>query len=171
MHKIKLVLYYAVIQYLPHSRFLGIFTRFRVWYLSKVLKVMPNDKNSRVETGVYISDARQLKLGKHVRVNERVFLQGDISVGDYCMIAPGVAIYTRTHVYDNPEVPMTLSGETPIMPVVLEEDVWLGRNVMVLPGVRIGKGSIVGANSIVNKDIEPYSIVGGVPAKLIRKRK
>lgn len=171
MHKLKLVIYYAIVQYLPHSRTFGFATRVRVWYLSKILGVLPNDRNSKVETGVYISNAKQLKIGKNVRINERVFLQGAITIGDYAMLAPGVAIYTKTHKYDNPDVPMVLSGETETQAVVLEDDVWLGRNVMVLPGIRIGKGSIVGANSLVNKDVPPYSIVGGVPAKLIRARK
>jgi maltose O-acetyltransferase len=49
--------------------------------------------------------------------------------------------------------------------------VWIGRNAIIMPGVRIGKGSIVGAGAVVTRDVEPYSIVGGVPAKLIRKRK
>ena len=171
MQKIKLVIYYGFVQYLPHSRTLGLATRFRVWYLSKVLKIMPSDKNSKVETRVYISNAKHLKIGKHVRINEQVFLQGEISIGDYSMLAPNVAIYTKTHVYDNPNVPMVTAGETPTKPVVLEEDVWLGRNVVVLPGVTIGKGSIVGANSLVNKNVAPYSIMGGVPARLIRSRK
>jgi maltose O-acetyltransferase len=56
-------------------------------------------------------------------------------------------------------------------PVIIEDDVWIGARVIILPGVKIGKGSIVGAGAVVTKDVEPYSIVAGVPAKLIRKRK
>jgi acetyltransferase-like isoleucine patch superfamily enzyme len=55
-------------------------------------------------------------------------------------------------------------------PIIIGDDVWLGSNVTVLKGVRIGDGAVVGANSLVNADVEPYTIVGGVPAKVIGKR-
>ena len=171
MHKFKLIIYYLFIQKLPHSRLWGGFNTLRIWYMSKVLKIMPFDRNSKFENGVYISDAKQLRIGNYVRINENSFLRGAITIGDYCMIAPNVSIYTRTHVYDNPDIPVVLSGEIDFKEVILEEDVWIGRNVVILPGIHIGKGSIIGANSVVTKNIEPYSIVGGVPAKLIRKRK
>ena len=171
MHKIKLVIYYSIIQHLAHSRIIGVFTRFRVWYLSRAFGVMPSDKNSKVEYGVYISDAKNLKIGKHVRINENVFLQGHITIGDNVMLAPNVAIYSKTHNYNNPDVPMVLAGDSETKEVVIENNVWIARNVVILPGIRIGEGSIVGANSVVNRDVEPWSIVGGVPAKLIRKRK
>ena len=54
--------------------------------------------------------------------------------------------------------------------VIVEDDVWIGRSAIIMPGVKIGKGSIVGAGSVVTKDIEPFSVVGGVPSKLIKKR-
>ena len=52
-----------------------------------------------------------------------------------------------------------------------EDDVWLGRNAIVMPGIKIGRGSIIGAGSVVTKDVEPFSVMGGVPATLIKKRK
>lgn len=171
MHRLKLVLYYALIQHLPHSRLWSLSNRIRVWYLSRVLGVMPGDRNSKFEFGVYISDARRLRVGRHVRINENAFLQGAITIGDYVMIAPKVAIYTRTHRYEDIGVPMVVAGESETLPVTIEDDVWIGINAVVLPGIRIGRGAIVGANSLVNRDVEPYSIVGGVPARLIRRRR
>lgn len=138
--------------------------------MSKVLKIIPFDKNSKFEYGIYISDARNLRIGKHVRINENVFLQGRINIGDYVMIAPNVAIYTKTHNYNDINTPMVLSGETDTQEVIIEDDVWIGINSVILPGVTIGKGTIIGANSLVNKDVEPYSIMGGIPARLIKKR-
>jgi len=55
--------------------------------------------------------------------------------------------------------------------VIIEDDVWLGRNAIVMPGIKIGRGSIIGAGSVVTKDVEPFSVMGGVPATLIKKRK
>jgi maltose O-acetyltransferase len=138
--------------------------------MSKVLKIMPLDKNSKFEHGIYISDARQLKIGKHVRINENVFLQGSINVGNYVMIAPNVSIYSKTHIHNDINIPMVLSGETETKAVIIEDDVWIGINCTILPGIKIGKGAIIGAHSVVTKDVASYTIVGGVPAKLIRSR-
>ncbi|WP_263649783.1 acyltransferase [Rasiella rasia] len=131
---------------------------------------MPNDKQSKFENGVYISDAKNLKIGTHVRVNEHVFLQGKISIGNYVMIAPNVAIYTNSHEFADLETPMVLQGDTETNAVVIENNAWLGRNVVVLPGITVGEGSIVGANSVVTKNVAPFTVVGGVPAKLIKTR-
>lgn len=170
MQKLKLIIYYVIIQNLPHSRFLKISNTIRIWYLSKVLKIMPYDKNSKFEYKIYVSDARQISLGSFVRINENTFFQGNVNIGNHVMIAPNVSVYSKTHKYDDLNTPMVLSGETPTKTVVIEDDVWIGINAVILPGIRIGKGAIVGANSVVSKNVEPYSIVGGVPAKLIRKR-
>ncbi len=170
MQKLKLIIYYVIIQNLPHSRFLKISNTIRIWYLSKVLKIMPYDKNSKFEYKIYISDARQINLGSFVRINENTFFQGNVNIGNHVMIAPNVSVYSKTHKYDDLNTPMVLSGETPTKTVVIEDDVWIGINTVILPGIRIGKGAIVGANSVVTKNVEPYSIVGGVPAKFIRKR-
>ncbi len=170
MLKLKLIIYYLIIKNLPHSRLLGLSNKLRMFYMAKVLNVIPYDKNSKFEYGIYISDTRNLKIGNHVRINENVFLQGSISIGNYVMIAPNVAIYSKTHNYHDINTPMVLSGETEMKEVIIEDDVWIGINSVILPGVKIGEGSIIGANSFVNKDVEPYSIMGGIPARLIKKR-
>ena len=56
------------------------------------------------------------------------------------------------------------------MKIIIEDDVWIGRNAIVMPGIKIGKGSIIGAGSVVTRNVESFSVVGGVPAKLIKKR-
>lgn len=171
MHKLKLIIYYLFIQKLPHSRLSGIFNTLRVFYMAKVLKIMPRDKNSKFEDHIYISDAKQLTIGSYVRINENIFLQGKITIGNDVMIAPGVAIYTKTHEHKDVHIPMVQQGTTEVKAVILKNNVWLGRNVVVLPGITIGEGAIVGANSVVTKNVKPFTIVGGVPAKLIRERK
>lgn len=169
MKKVLLIIYYSVFYNLPHSRYFSSFNRMRCWYLSKVLNVLVPDPNSKVEFGVYISNASNLKLGKNVRINENVFIQSAI-IGDNVMIAPNVAILSSTHRYENLDIPMVeqedIIGEAPI----LENDVWIGRNVVILPGIKIGTGAIVGACSLVTKDVPAFAIVGGVPAKVIKYR-
>ena len=170
MHKLKLAIYYVIIQNLPHSRFWKASNWVRIWYLSKILKIMSYDQNSKFEYKIYISDAKHIKLGSFVRINENTFLQGEVKIGNYVMIAPNVSVYSKTHRHHDISTPMVLSGETQTKTVVIEDNVWIGINAVILPGIRIGQGAIVGANSVVTKDVEPFSIVGGVPAKIIRKR-
>lgn len=171
MHKLKLVLYYLCIQKLPHSRFFSGFNTLRLWYVAKVLKIIVHDKKSKFENGIYISDARNLKIGSYVRINEHVFLQGKITIGDFALIAPNVSIYTQAHIHNEVSIPVVQQGSEKEQEVILKNNVWLGRNVVVLPGITIGEGAIVGANAVVTKDVAPYTIVGGVPAKLIKERK
>jgi acetyltransferase-like isoleucine patch superfamily enzyme len=88
------------------------------------------------------------------------------------MIAPYVAlIANKKEIGDVEDGPMSDAEKDRGVKVIIEDDVWLGRNVIVMPGVIIGQGSIVGAGSVITKDVEPYSVMGGIPATLIRKRK
>ena len=170
MFKIYLTFYYICISKLPHSRLLKFSNSIRIWYCAKLLKILPFDTNSKFENNIYISNAKNLKIGKFCRINENVLLQGTITIGNYVMIAPNVAIHSSTHIYKDILQPMVTNGLSENKPVIIEDDVWIGRNVVILPGITIHKGSIIGANSVVTKNIEEYSIYGGVPAKFIKKR-
>src|SRR5690606_3728643 len=94
-------------------------------------------------------------------VNER------IKIGNDVMIAQAVTIRDTDHCFNRLDVPMNLQGIT-TKPVTIEDDVWIGHGVSILKGVTIGSGSIVSAGAVVTKDIPPYAIVGGVPAKIIK---
>ncbi|MBL4753660.1 MAG: hypothetical protein JKY52_08745 [Flavobacteriales bacterium] len=93
-----------------------------------------------------------------------------VTIGNHVMIAPGCVLLDRTHNIADLDKPMVLQGESEKMAPVIRDDVWLGQNVIVMPGVVIGQGAVVGAGSVVTKDVPPFSIVGGVPARIIRKR-
>ena len=95
----------------------------------------------------------------------------NVKIGKYTMLAPQVAILGGDHVMDWPGVPMYFSGRPGDIPeTVIEDDVWIGLRAIIMAGVRIGRGAIVAAGAVVTKDVEPYSIVGGIPAKVIGKR-
>lgn len=169
MYKLKLIIYYMFISKLPNSRYSYFFKRIRNWYVSDILKIIKKHNDNYFEENIYIGNGKQIFIGKHCHINENVFIQG-ATIGDYVMIAPNVSILNSTHKYDLIDQPMILQGEERGLNPIIEDNVWIGRNAVILPNIKIGKGSIVAAGAVVTKDIEPYSIVGGVPAKLIKKR-
>jgi len=168
-YKLKLAIYYLVVARLPHSRLCAWANWFRTWYVSSVLGVMARSRDGYLEPGVYLSDGRSVRIGAHCQINEDVFIQA-AEIGDYVMIAPGAAILSKSHVHDRTDVPMVLQGETDHRPPVIADDVWIGRGAIVMPAVTIGQGSIVGAGAVVTRDVPPYSIVAGVPARLVASR-
>ncbi|MBI5750778.1 MAG: acyltransferase [Hydrogenophilales bacterium] len=85
------------------------------------------------------------------------------------MIAQAVTIRDTDHGFDDVSIPMKSQGIN-TRPVKIEDDVWIGHGAIILRGVTIGAGAVVAAGALVNKDVPPYAIVGGVPAKVIRMR-
>ena len=166
---LSLFIYYTIANKLPSSFFpLGsFFNFFRVSLLKRMLKI---GRGCIVQPYVSFGKGKGIVIGDMCQINERVYIQSGI-IGNYVLIAPNTSILGKFHGYDKVDIPMALQGVTKDIPPIIEDDVWIGRNVVIMPGVTIGKGSIVGSNAVVTKSTEPYSIVGGVPAKLIRKRK
>ena len=89
-------------------------------------------------------------------------------IGDDVMMGPNVSIYTRNHAFERTDVPMNTQGVSDEKIVVIENDVWIGANSIILPGVTVSKGAIIGAGAVVTKDVPEYAIVGGNPAKVIK---
>lgn len=167
--KFSLLIYYFIANRLPASYFpMGSFFNWvRVRLAKNFLKI---GKNSRIYPRVNLGDGNGITIGHYCRINENVYIEGGI-IGNYVMIAPNVTIYSSSHIFERTDIPMVMQGQSEKVPSVIEDDVWIGKNAIIMPGLKIGTGSIIGAGAVVTKNIEPYSIVGGIPAKLIRKRK
>ena len=105
-------------------------------------------------------------MGKNVFINRCCQFQdqGGISIGDGALIGHNVVMATLNHDED-PEKRHILHGA----PIVLGKNVWIGSNATILSGVTIGEGAIVAAGSVVTKDVKPFTVVGGMPARLIRE--
>ena len=112
-----------------------------------------------------------LKVGNNSNIGPFAYIgcSGMITIGNNVMISPRVSIYAENHNFSRTDIPMKEQGVAR-EEVVIEDDCWIAANSIILAGVTIGKGSIVSAGSVVTKDIPPYSIVGGVPAKIIKTR-
>lgn len=168
MRKISLLLFYLFIRHLPASYFpLGkFFNALRVGLLRKMFFI---GEKTVIQSGFRFGMKGVLKIGRHCQINEDVYIQS-AEIGDYVLIAQRVAILSVTHRMDRLDVSIKMQGSTESQPVKIESDVWIGRNAVVMPGIRIGKGAVVGAGAVVTKDVPPYAIVGGVPAKVIKYR-
>jgi acetyltransferase-like isoleucine patch superfamily enzyme len=93
--------------------------------------------------------------------------QGGVVLGDRVYTSPFTQILAVEHVFDDPGRPISEQGIT-AEGIVIEDDVWLGAGVIVTDGVRIGQGAVVAAGAVVTQDVEPHTLVGGVPARQIR---
>ncbi len=117
-----------------------------------------------------------LFFGKDVQLNDYVHITAmkSVRIGNNVLMASKIYISDCTHgfysgmVHSHPNIP-PMEREYSIKPVDIKDNVWIGESVSILPGVTIGKGSIIGANSVVSKDIPEYSIAVGVPAKVVKK--
>jgi len=112
-----------------------------------------------------------IEIGNEVVIANNCVMggEGGLKIGNYVMIGNNATIITGNHGYEKHDIPM-LRQPIKDKPIKINDDVWIGANVVILPGVTIGQGVIVGAGAIVTKDIEPYSIAVGNPAKVIKKR-
>lgn len=113
----------------------------------------------------------QIQIGNNSGIGPNAQINGKVSIGSNVMMGPDVMMYTRNHVFDRTDIPMNQQGVTTEKPISIGDDVWIGARVIILGGVNIGNGAIIGAGSVVTKNVLPYSIVAGNPAKEIRKRK
>ncbi len=113
-----------------------------------------------------------LVIGNHSNIGPFNYIgcSGKITIGDNVMIGPRVSIYAEDHIFDNPDLTIKEQGVNKQF-VQIEDDCWIASNAVILSGVTIGQGSVVAAGAVVTASVPPYSIVGGVPAKLIKKRK
>jgi acetyltransferase-like isoleucine patch superfamily enzyme len=93
----------------------------------------------------------------------------DIDIGDDCIFADRIYVTDFDHVYDDPDVPIRRQGIVK-SPVRIEADCWIGEKATVLRGVTVGRGSVVGAQTVVNRDVPPLSVVVGNPGKVVKRR-
>lgn len=155
-----------------HSRMIQGTKGFVIRYiLLKTLAKYLGD-NVSIHPDVYILNTEELYVGNNVSIHPMCYLEakGGIKIGNDVSIAHAVTILSVNHIYTESDFPIKDQGinykETQI-----EDNVWIGAKASILAGIVVGSGSIVGAGAVATKNVEKYSIVGGIPAKRIRYRK
>lgn len=167
--KISYALYCLFAAYLPNStsRLLGNFSKKIRGYLFKNITGSVG-KNINIERKAKFYTS--VKLGNNSGIGALSVVQGPTIIGNDVMMGPEVLIYTSNHETSNIHIPMRLQGNTQPKKVVIGNDVWIGRRAIIMPGVTVGDHSIIGANAVVTKDVPPYAVVVGVPAKVVKLR-
>lgn len=171
MRKFFLFLYYFIGKKLPNSDAkLSLGAKgFRAFLVRHIFDEASSDIN--IEKNVFFGSGRGFKIGSRSGLGINARLQGPLTIGDNVMMGPDVMVYTQNHNTDRTDIPMIEQGNSEKREVVIGNDVWIGARCIIMPGVKIGDGSILAAASVITKDVPPYSVVGGVPAKLIKMRK
>lgn len=127
----------------------------------------------RIHSRASIRNAQNIFLGVNVRITmDCCIWAGDkakITFGDNVLVGPGVKMMAAFHGTKRNGIPMT-HQERVEDDITIGDDVWIGSNAVILKGVTIGEGAIVGAGAVVTKDVAPYTVVGGIPAKFIKER-
>jgi len=115
---------------------------------------------------------KSISMGDYVFINRNAYITANVEIGNFVEIAANVAIVGGDHEFDVVGVPLAFTDKTKKeqLITVIQDDVWIGHGSIIMAGVKIGRGAIIAAGTVVTKNVVPYAIVGGVPAKFIRWR-
>lgn len=106
-------------------------------------------------------------IGDYTRIGIHNTIIGPVTIGSHVNLAQGITVTALNHNFDNPALRIDEQGVS-TSPVSISDDVWIGANAVVLPGVSIGRHAVVAAGAVVTHDVPPYTVVGGIPAKVIK---
>ena len=140
--------------------------KIRYWMVKHFLEYCGDNVNIEKNAGF----GPQLRIGDNSGVGERCALSGRIVIGKDVMMGPNCVMRTYSHRHDRIDIPMDQQGFEEERIMYIGDDVWIGTNVIILPGVNVGSHCIIGAGAVVTKDVPDYAIVGGSPARVIRYR-
>ncbi len=170
--KFFLVLYYGFASWLPDSYmpFLGKpCNAIRVFCVKRIFKNC--GKINTINRNVHFGSGRDIEIGDYSGIGANVSLPNDTVIGKYVMIGRQTHILRDNHNFSRTDIPINLQGYQGKDRTVIDDDCWIGMRTFMTPGRHISRGTIVAACSVLTKDFDEYSIVGGNPAKLIRMRK
>jgi acetyltransferase-like isoleucine patch superfamily enzyme len=151
------------------NRVMGIESRFRVFFYSRFFSI---GEETIILSGFKVRNPEKIKIGKRGYININCFMQGSggVEIGDDVIIGPNVSFYSENHNFLDKKKLIKDQGFTR-KKIIVGNDVWLGANVTILPGISLGDGCVVGAGAIVTKSFPSYSVIAGVPAKKIKERR
>ena len=165
--------YYGFAQHLPASYRFQPLGRFAKWCRAIACKRLFRFCGQRVnvEKGANFYTGWEIEVGDDSSLGIDCMIPYNLKVGKDVMMGPYVVVVGEGHEFSDLQTPMRLQGSRTSPPVRIEDDVWIGTRAIILPGLTIGKGSIIGAGAVVTKDVPPYAICAGNPARVIKYRR
>lgn len=171
MRFIYLSIYYGFARFLPVSYrpFVGKISKWIRYQLCKRI-FKKCGKNVNVERMAFFGSGSLIEIGDNSGLGINCFVPKNTIIGENVMMGPNCYIFSANHAFDRTDIPMCKQGHLEAKQTVIDDDVWIGRDVTMTPGRHIKKGTVIGACCLLSKDFPEYSIIGGNPAKLIRSR-
>ncbi len=168
---INWVIYHYFAQFLPGLSlpFGKISKKIRYILVKQIFKKC--GKNVNVERKAYFQNGFNVEIGDNSGIGVNAWISNNTIIGSNVLMGPDVVIFSGSHKFKSKNKFINQQGYDIPNPVVIENDVWIGTRVIIMPGIRISTGAVIGAGSIVTKNVEPYSIVAGNPARVIGYRK
>lgn len=172
MKYIILLFYILFLKHLPATDNSIPFSSFIRKFRSSVGKVLFEGcgKNINIEKNADFGTGKGISIGDNSGIGINCRIRGPLTIGDNVMMGPDVVIITSNHQNSRIDIPMNQQGSCPSQKVKIGDDVWIGTRAIILPGVTIGNGVIIAAGAVVSKNVPDHTIVGGVPAKIIKYR-
>lgn len=170
LKSVFILIYYVIGKHLPTPPLPG--SKFGMWFRKQLCKkiFLKTSASFKVHAGVDFGSGALIKIGENSSFNKGAWIGNDTVLGNNVMMGPNVSILSGSHNFDRLDIPMNEQGAPKRKPVIIGNDVWIGTRSIILPGVNIGNHSIIGAGSVVTRDVPEYGIVGGNPAKVIKYR-
>ncbi|MBQ7324160.1 MAG: CatB-related O-acetyltransferase [Clostridia bacterium] len=166
--KIGALVYYSIAKHLPSScSGIRVGQKALRGFCGKLM-LKSCGKQVNIEKGASFS--AKVSLGDYSGIGVNARIGGTCTIGTHVMMGTDVIVITRNHAFDRTDIPMMEQGFEEERPVTIGNDVWIGDRVIILGGVHVGDGAVLGAGAVVTKDVPPFAIVAGVPAKVIRYR-
>lgn len=168
-----LVLYYVFAYHLPSSYSKyggGLYNWMRIYCVKHIFKKC--GKISTIDKRAYFGNGCDIEIGNESGIGANNHLPNNIKIGSYVMMAADIYIIgnSENHEYLRTDIPMCHQGKRQPRKTIIEDDCWIGARVIMTSGRKVAKGSIIAAGAVLTKNFDEYSIVGGNPAKLIKKR-
>lgn len=163
--------YYGVARYLPktHSRIIGFGGKLRNLCARHLFAYCGEDVN--IERMAHFGTGEKIEIGNNSGIGISCRVSSDIKIGDNVMMGPYCNFLgSKTHRYERVDIPMIEQGMYSVGRVVIGDDVWIGQQCIILGGKEIGSHTIIGAGSVVSKDIPDYVVAAGNPIRIIRER-
>lgn len=165
-----LLVYYAVASRLPTQPMPGWRAGYALRRFLCARLLAECGPNLLVKKGCYFGGGDRLHVGANSQLGANARIDPEVYIGDNVVMAPDVVIETISHAFDDMSIPINRQGALPAAAVHIGSDVWIGTRVIIMPGVTVGDGCVIGANSVVTRDIPAGVIAVGVPCRPIRTR-